>query len=354
MNTLHDSISTPFQTQSQQLVINIESEKKEEVTRMFQLVIEQYMPSMLSVLTDRVSTLEQAFIRSTIQEDPQFQCLKNPAMHSLINDAVRAAADTSDEKDLELLGSLLSERSRREGNKRMCLGIKKAIEVAPYVSEEGLCGITIVYLLINALRYYSTLDRTLEYADKIFSRLPLESLPKNDAWVDEMQSYNAILSKPGTFKKINDVLLIMFNSVVLVGIERGSDNYDEAKRLLQSINLDPERQFIDNPLFPNHVILNVLEENLDKAVIVKHQTQRPITEMELEVFKAIFKLYDGEENKLKQAGHMFVKKWNEVPSLKNITDWWSTFSSKLFELMPIGEALAYVNAKRYIPELTMK
>lgn len=353
MNTLFENIKTPFQTQSQQLVINVDAARKEEVTQMFQLVLEQYMPSMLTELTGRVSTLEQAFIRNTIQTDPQFQCLNNPATHSFINTAVRAAAETSDEKDLELLGSLLAERNRREGNKRICLGIKKAIEVVPYISDEDLCAITVVNIIFSFLRYFPDLQKTLNYADEVFSKLPLDILPKDDLWIDNMQSLNAVVKSQGRFKDFNKSIVLLYKKMILVGIEKSSPAYDEAIKLLNTIHLSSDHTLLENPLCPNHVLLPVLEENLVNAQIIRKEGNRPLTEEEQALLKNIFKLYEQEENKLKQAEQTFIQEWNKRPSLKKIGEWWGTFSKKSFDLMPIGEALAYVNAKHYIQELTL-
>lgn len=353
MNTLFDNIKTPFQTQSQQLVINVDAAKKEEITQMFQLVLKQYMPSMLTELAGRVSILEQAFIRNTIQADPQFQCLKNPTVHSFMNTAVRAAAETSDTKDLELLGSLLAERNRREGNKRICLGIKKAIEVVPYVMDEDLSALTVVNTLFSFLRYFPDLQRTLNYADDVFSKLPLDKLPKDDLWIDNMQSLNAIVKNQARFKSFNELIIILYQEMILVGIEIGTPAHDEVIRLMKSIHLNVERSLMENPLSPNHVLLRVLEENLDNVQIVNREEKRSLTEEEHSVFKNIFNLYEKDETKLKQAGHVFIQEWNKRPSLKRIGEWWETFSNKSFDFMPIGEALAYVNAKQYIQELTL-
>ena len=69
-----------------------------------------------------------------------------------------------------------------------------------------------------------------------------------------------------------------------------------------------------------------------------------------EGLKKVIGLYKKDSALLQKAKSVFVEKMFKYGAIRQFRDWLAS-QNHSFELTPIGEALAYVNARRCIPEL---
>lgn len=352
MDSLFNNITPTLQRQEQTLVVNVNVEKEGEIRQIFQDILNHYTPIAVDELSKRVSFLEQAFIRANAIGDPTFMTLSNPAMHSLMRDSVKAAAETGDEKDLNLLGNLLAERKNMEGNKSLCHGIKKAIEAIPYIPEEALLGLTVVSIFVKAFRYYDTYKVTLDKLEAIFNTMPLEKLPQISTWVDDLSMCNAAIPKMGTFKKLEELIYELTSMYMIIGIENNSKVHQNACQSLKNHRLSVDDVFVENELLPGYVRLFFLKENIERIGIVTSNGQKKSLPKEVrDEFLGIFDKYIVDESRIPQIKNEIIRQWDSRPCLKQIHDWWNKNTENLFYPSSIGYILAYVNAKYYYNDI---
>ena len=95
------------------------------------------------------------------------------------------------------------------------------------------------------------------------------------------------------------------------------------------------------------VLLNTLPLNIPNIAGI--HMMKP-TEKHKEGLKKVISLYKKDGALLKKAESLFAEKIPKYEAIRQFRDWLAN-QKHSFDLTPIGEALAYVNARRCIPEL---
>lgn len=77
-------------------------------------------------------------------------------------------------------------------------------------------------------------------------------LPVSNNWIEHLDILDAIrINQLGTFKSIEDIYTTMLNGIAVVGIKKDSEEYNQAKDILQKNGLNFNMILVVNALNPD-------------------------------------------------------------------------------------------------------
>lgn len=306
---------------------------------------------MLDLFADLMARVKKCEKDLSSFSDPGF--LQN------LRAAQEAAAVSERKEDIEILSELLLARMNGKLKRSTKTGLRKAIEIVPEMEDKELTALTVL-LFCNNYCINSTMalhvDKYLANLDGYFAKIVSTSgLPQGARWLQHLSILNCVEVNPlGSFAKLEDYYTKSFNGIICVGIAKGSPEHIEAVKIMNECGLGADI-LVQNDLLPEYVRLPLVDLNdlsllpLNIPNTERIHAMKP-TEKHKEGLKKVISLYKKDGALLQKAKSVFGENMSKCGAMYQFREWLVS-QKRGFELTPIGEALAYVNARRCIPEL---
>lgn len=312
------------------------------------------------VATKRMLDLLSDFMVRVKKCEKDLSSFRDPSFLQNLRVAQESAAVSERKEDIETLSELLLARMKNGLKRTTKTGIRKAMEIVPEIEASELMALSVFLFYtqynlksvygINSTQYLVALNNS-------FSRLLTTELPQGKNWLRHLAILDAVIINPAEhFVPIEDYYAQKTNGIICVGIAKGSPEYVKAIAELNVHGL-ADGGLVDNDLMPGYVRLPIVDLH-DLSVLpvrVKIQNTPAYFSANLSVqvqedLKKIIGVYDKDQTKLRQVKQKFVEKMAEYKSVMQVKEWLAKVGHS-FELTSVGEALAYVNARRCMPGL---
>lgn len=306
----------------------------------------------------RIGALTNKVIEKIKKDPSNIQAFSDPSFQRDIIRAQIAAAESDREPDIETLSELLLARMNGKLKRSTKTGLRKAIEIVPELEENELTALTAMFFYSNCQvinMYAVTAEMHLAVLDTNFAAiLSASNLPSGPRWIQHLSILDCVeVNHIGSFKKMEDYYAEDANGIICAGIAKDSAEHLEAIKILNEYGIDPN-MLVMHDLLSDYVRLPVVKLNDFSTLplvipnIPNIFTMTP-SEKQKEGLAKVIKLYSNDKALLKKVKSAFVEKIAGYSNLNQFKTWLSSLKHS-FELTPIGEALAYVNARRCIPE----
>lgn len=315
-------------------------------------IMEEYFANADELAQKRMSDFENKFIPKLAKIENALEIFNDPAFKLVYRKAQIQAATTTREDDYNILSELLIHRYKKQNNKASCIGINGAINIVEQISDDCLTALTVITaILLGTSPTIGNISEGLNEMNKLFENILVCPLPDTNDWLDQLDILKAIRLNPfGRLNKIEEFFLQNLDGYFCVGIEKKSENYQQALNLLKPYGL--ENMLVDHELLENHVRLS-LTDTTEIDLINENQPNiniQPLSQEEKECLIKVINLYDKAANKQNLVLNNFYKKVDTYPALKIVHDWWNNIPNG-FSITSIGRVLGHANAQKCFPEL---
>ena len=314
----------------------------------------------------RVYDFISVFLKKVSERQVDLSAFAEPSFQRELAKAQKFSAASDRENDFEMLSELLLERMNGKLKRKTKTGISRALEVVTEIDDDELLGLTIVYLGLS-LSPASSLSETSHWGlgvlERVFAKFPLSDLSKTNSWVENLNMLDAIILNPfDRFSKFADLLATKLNGYVCVGIGEGTQEFEKAKQLLRNAGIS-ESLLVKNEFLQGYYRLPVVNTSdfgslsVEMAILnpengTQTNTWVPIPTAMTQVMSEVFALYDKNAKLLFEVKKRFMDQLNSYPALSLVQKWFDSLNTS-FSVTKVGKALAYVNGRRYAPELPM-
>lgn len=312
-------------------------------------VMEEYFSNADELAQKRMLDFENRFIPKLAEIENALEIFNDPAFKLVYRKAQIQAATTTRESDYSVLSELLIHRYKKQNNKASCIGINGAVEIVEQISDECLTALTVITAISGVRPITGNITEGLNVMNTLFKSLLVCNLPDNDDWLDQLDILKAIrVNSIGTLKKLKSFYMQNLDGYLCVGIEKKSDNYQQAIDLLKQYNLG--NILVDHELMVNYVRLSlpIIDEIDDLSKTTQTGINVPLSQDEKDCLHRIVELYDTSQEKKKIVLEKFYEKFDTYTALKTIHDWWDKIPNSL-SITSIGRVLGHANAQRCYP-----
>lgn len=355
VNQLQKAGKDSQQIQIGNVIINSAGITEERARAVFNEMIPQalanYTEEAQKIATERVNKLEERIMPQINQVEGLLPAFADPAFQVLLRKAQQKAAITERENDYDLLTELLVCHVQKGNDRKNRAGIVKAVDIIDTIDNDALCALTIAFVLDHFWPATGNAKEGIEVLSQMYNALIYESLPSNLNWLDHLDILGVIRITPfSKMNKIEDIFTRRFDGYVSVGIKKGTEEYESALQIIQSIGLN-KNILVDNIFLDDYVRLEIGNlDDINSLSIFNNLGTRSINQREIEALRDVINLYEKNvdlQNKVKEG---FMNLIDEHEPLKTLQEWWNSISGA-FSITGVGKIIAYINAKRCIPEL---
>jgi len=180
------------------------------------IALQDYTAEAEFVARGRAIKFRQKLVPRLGEEERGFESFTDPGFQYLLIEAQKAAASSDREADYDVLSELLANRVKVGTDRRLYLGINRAISVLPFVSDEQLAGMTIWFCIASlSSRANSIIDGLAELDDCYGKIIGDVVLPAGANWLDSLEAGGLVknMGQPlQAFKKSRDIFIEMFSA----------------------------------------------------------------------------------------------------------------------------------------------
>lgn len=299
----------------------------------------------------RVKKLEEIVIPRIAKIDETLGVFADPSFQSVLNDAVKVAAQTDEIESYKLLSELLAHKVEKPNDKSVKMDVTYAIDVIDKITDEALQALTVFVAIQTWVPASGIISQGLATINNTYSKLLYSDLPNNDKWIDQLDILKVIrIQSLIEFLSLNEFQKKFFSGYVVCGIPKTSEKLNEIYQLLEDCAL-PQACLIENELDTRYYRLPLVDINNIKYIdyidnntpLVHGRVQ--LNEKQICNITKIISYYENDAIKLQEISEKFNIKWNSYENLKRIGDWLSKLPYS-FDLTSIGKVLAITNAQR--------
>ena len=355
VNQLQKAGKDSQQIQIGNVIINSAGITEERARAVFNEMIPQalanYTEEAQKIATERVNKLEERIMPQINQVEGLLPAFADPAFQVLLRKAQQKAAITERENDYDLLTELLVCHVQKGNDRKNRAGIVKAVDIIDTIDNDALCALTIAFVLDNFWSVTGNAKEGIEVLSQMYNALIYESLPSNLDWLDHLDILGVIRITPfSQMNKIEDIFTRRFDGCVSVGIKKGTEEYESALQIIQSIGLN-KNILVDNIFLDDYVRLEIGNlDDINSLSIFNNLGTRSINQREIEALRDVINLYEKNVDLQNKVKERFMNLIDEHEPLKTLQEWWNSISGA-FSITGVGKIIAYINAKRCIPEL---
>lgn len=355
VNQLQKAGKDSQQIQIGNVIINSAGITEERARAVFNEMIPQalanYTEEAQKIATERVNKLEERIMPQINQVEGLLPAFADPAFQVLLRKAQQKAAITERENDYDLLTELLVCHVQKGNDRKNRAGIVKAVDIIDTIDNDALCALTIAFVLDNFWPVTGNAKEGIEVLSQMYNALIYESLPSNLDWLDHLDILGVIRITPfSQMNKIEDIFTRRFDGCVSVGIKKGTKEYESALQIIQSIGLN-KNILVDNIFLDDYVRLEIGNlDDINSLSIFNNLGTRSINQREIEALRDVINLYEKNVDLQNKVKERFMNLIDEHEPLKTLQEWWNSISGA-FSITGVGKIIAYINAKRCIPEL---
>lgn len=355
VNQLQKAGKDSQQIQIGNVIINSAGITEERARAVFNEMIPQalanYTEEAQKIATERVNKLEERIMPQINQVEGLLPAFADPAFQVLLRKAQQKAAITERENDYDLLTELLVCHVQKGNDRKNRAGIVKAVDIIDTIDNDALCALTIAFVLDHFWPATGNAKEGIEVLSQMYNALIYESLPSNLNWLDHLDILGVIRITPfSQMNKIEDIFTRRFDGYVSVGIKKGTEEYESALQIIQSIGLN-KNILVDNIFLDDYVRLEIGNlDDINSLSIFNNLGTRSINQREIEALRDVINLYEKNVDLQNKVKKRFMNLIDEHEPLKTLQEWWNSISGA-FSITGVGKIIAYINAKRCIPEL---
>ena len=355
VNQLQKAGKDSQQIQIGNVIINSAGITEERARAVFNEMIPQalanYTEEAQKIATERVNKLEERIMPQINQVEGLLPAFADPAFQVLLRKAQQKAAITERENDYDLLTELLVCHVQKGNDRKNRAGIVKAVDIIDTIDNDALCALTIAFVLDHFWPATGNAKEGIEVLSQMYNALIYESLPSNLNWLDHLDILGVIRITPfSKMNKIEDIFTRRFDGYVSVGIKKGTEEYESALQIIQSIGLN-KNILVDNIFLDDYVRLEIGNlDDINSLSIFNNLGTRSINQREIEALRDVINLYEKNVDLQNKVKERFMNLIDEHEPLKTLQEWWNSISGA-FSITGVGKIIAYINAKRCIPEL---
>lgn len=332
-------------------IVQFDEEKAKQISEYSaKKVMEEYFSNADELAQKRMNDFENKFIPKLAEIENALEMFSEPAFKLLYRKAQIQAATTERESDYSILSELLIHRCKKQNNKASCIGINGAVDIVGQISDECLTALTVyTIILIGTKPVSGIIANGLATMNELFSNILICNLPDHYEWLDQLDILKAIrLDSFGSLKKLETFYMQNLDGYLCVGIDKNSDNYQQAISLLKEFNF--ENFIVEHELIDNHVRLPLNEiARIDKLGRMNQVgIHEPLSSEEKDCLHKVVGLYDTSNEKKNIVIKNFYKKFDTYPALKIVHDWWNKIPNSL-TITSIGKVLGHANAQKCYP-----
>jgi hypothetical protein len=339
-----------------------EKRAREIVDEKLHDVMAMYSQEAHTIAESRIKHFADDLIPKMVK-DNLLDELKDPSIQILLSEAQKTAASTERDTDYALLSELLIQRVHKGNDRNTRAGISRAVEILDKISDEALLGLTIAHSLSAFVPAFGNIENGIKVLAGLFDKVIYSVPPKGELWLENLEILDAIRIIPlGKLKKTDLLFAERLSGFVDIGIEKDSENHQNALVMLKNASL-PEEMLYDHELREGFVRLLITNVNKLDSVIVLQEIQltqnsetvmlpfpQPLTPDQKLVLGSIYSMYNKDtklrnENIIKLMG--FFEKYE---SLNILRSWWDSIPSS-FSITSVGRVLANANAQRCDPKI---
>lgn len=355
VNQLQKAGKDSQQIQIGNVIINSAGITEERARAVFNEMIPQalanYTEEAQKIATERVNKLEERIMPQINQVEGLLPAFADPAFQVLLRKAQQKAAITERENDYDLLTELLVCHVQKGNDRKNRAGIVKAVDIIDTIDNDALCALTIAFVLDHFRPATGNAKEGIEVLSQMYNALIYESLPSNLNWLDHLDILGVIRITPfSQMNKIEDIFTRRFDGYVSVGIKKETEEYESALQIIQSIGLN-KNILVDNIFLDDYVRLEIGNlDDINSLSIFNNLGTRSINQREIEALRDVINLYEKNVDLQNKVKERFMNLIDEHEPLKTLQEWWNSISGA-FSITGVGKIIAYINAKRCIPEL---
>ena len=318
------------------------------------VALQDYSVETIYVAKDRTYKFRQKLVPRLGKEEKGFESFADPSFLLLLIEAQKAAASTDREADYDVLSELLAQRAKMGTDRSLHIGIHKAVDILPFISDSQLAGMTIQFCFIHIASSSNSIIETLSLLNEAYGKIIGEvDLPTGMDWLESLEAGGLVKNVNSSlhhYMVSKDILLSTMGRFTATGIVKDSDNYIQAVNILKEVGL-PDSIFLEHELNDHFVrLLPMNVHDIDNIRINRVRdgvtTSSMLTETQKDGLKRIFDLYVGDYMIVEDFKNRFVAKYNEYPNLKKITTWWDANTKMFFEQTIVGKILSNANANK--------
>lgn len=313
-----------------------------------------YTQEALSIASSRVVEFENKLMPKMQAVSGALEAFADPSFQLLLVEAQKTAASTERPADYDLLSELLIHRFQKGENRITRAGINRAVEIVDQISDDALLGLTVFHAVSRFMPISGDIHQGLDVLNNLYSKIIYRELPTGNEWLDHLDVLDAIrMNSLGGLKKIKDYYSSILTGYIDVGIEKTSDNFNNAIEILKENGL-PENMLVDHVFRNNFVRLNVTDKKQISALKLKHQiphngsllfTETSLTEKQVNAIISVYDLYNNDGTLKKQNLDQLMVEWDKRSNLKILRVWWDNIQSSI-QITSVGKVLAHSNAQR--------
>ena len=328
--------------------------------------VEAFTADAIEIGSERIGRFDEKVVHE-FSERGLLEAFRDPAFQTLFRKAQLHAAATEEDTDHELLTKLLAERAQHK-SKPMHMVVSRAVEVVEQIDDDALVGMTLIWLVTGIVPSSGDPKQGLGVLDSLASKFCEGEPPGGSGWLQRLDLLNCINYSPSSMQsmlKWHQILANIRPGYVCAGIS--PDTKDDLSFRLNGVLLGLSNMIVDHVFRSGFYRLNVGKSEeamkafegqlaLMRAVRSNPQAVQQLIANEVipdgdnlgdtEALRAL--LGEAQVDTVNAEASEAMTKYVEAncPALQRLRAWWDALPGTI-QVTPLGQAMAYSNAKRY-------
>lgn len=344
--------STQLMAKEVQLNIGITEERVREICKeMFQIDIDKYLLEADKKAVERMSSVTEKIIYKIGKLEGAFEQFKEPAFRQLIRKAQATASRTDSKDDYEILAELIEQHIEHKDDRIITSTVSEAIKIIDQIDVYSLQVLTCVYTILHIKFLNPSTKKLLYDMNSYIEQILPEKFPNTQEWLNHLEMLKLVrYNNISQFKSLKDIFNATYTDNIVTGIKKDSENYEVVRKMFPNDAVF-SAFMVDNDLLDGYVKLIINEDNVKNGQVYQLINIAFINLVGnvLDNKNIIYGYYDKDAQLLQQVQNNFMVKFNSYPKLKALNDWISSLDYS-FDLTLLGQLIANMNLKRYIPD----
>lgn len=340
------------QIQIQNLTIGIDEKRAREIyDEKYNIAKNSFTEEAIKIANERVKDLENKLIPKMEAINDGLKAFADPSFQLLLVEAQKSAAATEREVDYDLLSELLVHRIERGSDRHVRTGVHRAVEIVEDISDEALLALTVVHSVNTFIPTSADANQALDILNDLFGKIMYSELLVSNDWIEHLDILDAVrINQIGKFKSIEDIYTTMLNGIAVVGIKKDSEEYNQAKDILQKNGLNFNMILVENALNSDFVRIRInnIEEIQNMQIVLFVNGSKnfiPFSDIQKQAIHSVIELYSKDSNLMTKVKKTFMDEWMKRPNLNKLKLWWDKLPYA-FSITSVGKVLAHANAQR--------
>ena len=323
----------------------ISEERATEIVRaQLEVALSDFHVEAVEVGRDRIEKFDKGLVEE-LNRNALLSAFADPAFVVLIRKAQLTAASTDRTEDYEVLVRLLNERASTP-SKRISLAVDKAVQIVHELDDSAICGLTASWIVISVKPEAGLTKHGLDLLENISESViaGCGPLPEGNSWLSDLDVADCLRSSRLGIGRMKPYEQILTESIPT----SGTAGFNEEARpgvesLLAQLEVDATSIIKPHPLLTDKLHLAVSSEGALRDQLFaagKLGSSQRISVLDELVGKSALGTSHASTAPALRA------LLDQRPALRDLCSWWDALNGTV-DLTPVGNALAYSNAKRF-------